>query len=270
MLFYKKPKPETAPADLAIRKSSLTDVPSWLIRYTCGTDDIQEFTRAGREVFWMLNLAAQRFGGRPLRKYRHILDFGCGAGRILQNIPFGHQISGCYVNADLISFVEDLFPEFDFYRNDFLPELKYRSETFDLVYSFSVFSHLSEEVEQKWLRELARVGQAGALYLVSVHGDWMIEETLNEERESAQAAGFYYRSVHQRTGSTLDFPIGYEASYHTSEYIRSRWSEHFEILQVLKGDQPSRYLWSNLAFRPTGTIEEFRPMGQDLVVMRKR
>jgi hypothetical protein len=37
----------------------------------------------GLEVFTMLDLAARRYGGKPIGEFERVLDFGCGAGRIM-------------------------------------------------------------------------------------------------------------------------------------------------------------------------------------------
>jgi hypothetical protein len=142
---------------------------------------------------------------------------------------------------------------------------------FDLIYSFSVFSHLDEEVEMIWLEELARVGKPRAGYLLTIHGDWFIETSLPPDEASAVAdRGFLWKPVYTRRGHPLDFPSYYECSFHTSRYIFENWSRWFEIIAVIKGDDPHRYLFDTFAFRSEGgDIDDFRPMGQDLVVARR-
>jgi hypothetical protein len=57
--------------------------PVEFLQYTCGTQDYDEYQRSGREVFTMLDLAARRYGGKPICEFKRALDFGCGAGRIM-------------------------------------------------------------------------------------------------------------------------------------------------------------------------------------------
>jgi SAM-dependent methyltransferase len=145
---------------------------------------------------------------------------------MMQYIPGGPKLYGCDVSKPVVSFTRNRYPHATVYTNDPTPPLDFRDGLFDLVYAFSVFSHLSEDVETSWLRELRRVGAPACLYLLTVHGDWFIEAALGAEQAQAAAAGFYFRNVHTRINTELDIPQGYEASYHTSGYIRRAWSRH--------------------------------------------
>jgi len=250
--------------------SQMRTPPIEYIRYTCGHENFGEYQRSGFEMFTMLDLAARRYSGKRICEFERVLDFGCGTGRILQYVCEGPRLFGCDVSKPLVLFTRRSWPNNTVYNNDLEPPLDFRDGLFDLIYSFSVFSHLAQDLEIRWLRELLRIGAPGCLYLLTVHGDWVIEATLGAEREQAEAAGFYFKNAHTRGTSDLEFPIGYENSYHTSGYIRDIWSRLFEICSVIRGDNPSNYLWGDERFAPEGNIERFRPMGQDLVVMRKR
>jgi len=247
------------------------EVPADLVKYTCGPISFEEFLRSGAEVYTMLDLAARKHGNRKMRQFGSILDFGCGCGRILRFLAGASPaLHGCDINAKVAAVAGQSVPTAQVYQNALTPPLRYEDAEFDLVYSFSVFSHLTQQVEDEWLKELVRVGKPGCLYLLSVHGDWFIEATLGPDADAARAAGFSIRNVHERSGIDLDFPAYYEASYHTSEYIRRAWTAYLEIVDIVRGDDPSRYLWNDLQFEPLGTLPAVRPMGQDLVVGRKR
>lgn len=189
------------------------DLPKALIRYTCGHDDVAEYERSGREVASMLTLASLQYFGRPLDAFPRVLDFGCGAGRLQTHLR-PESMTGCDVNPLVIEYCREAFPDRSFVKNDFEPPLPFDDGTFDAIISFSVFSHLERAIEDAWLEELRRVGAPGCVYLLSVQGDWMIEQTLGEEKGLASDMGFYYRRVHQRHGSLLDFPDGYESLPH--------------------------------------------------------
>jgi len=258
------------PIEDVIRLAAAPRPPVELIRYVAGTEDYDEFLRSGAEVFTMFDLAARQYGGKPIAEFQKVLDFGCGIGRVLQFVPNGPALFGCDISRPAIEYTKKSFPRAAIHCNALMPPLEYADGSFDLLYSYSVFSHLTLDVENTWLDELNRVGAKGCLYLVTVQGDWMIEATLGDERTKAEQLGFYFKFVHGRNRTEYDFPDYYESSYHTARHIRAHWSECFDVVAVVKGDDPSRYLWGNLRFEPNGNIPFFRPMGQDLAVMWKR
>lgn len=221
----------------------------------------------------MLNLAAVKHSNKKLHQFECILDFGCGAGRLIQFIPnAAHQrIHGCDINKPLIEFVNEKFPAVTTSVNNFTPPLIYPPEMFDLIYSFSVFSHLDQEGELAWLQELSRVGKKDAIYMITIHGDHFIDHLLPGQRNEINLkGGFYYMDVHTRDNSEMDFPIGYEASFHTHDHIHKSWSRWFNILEIYPGASTNEYLWADAPMSLVADLATVRPMGQALVVMRKK
>lgn len=239
-----------------------------LIRYVVGHEDPNLFVESGRNVFTMFQLALLRNFGQTVQDFERVLDFGCGIGRLLQYVSEGVDIAACDISDPAIEYLRGAFPGVNSTKGPLYPPSAYRSGQFDLVYSFSVFSHLRLDAERIWLRELYRLGKPGCVYLLTVHGDWFIDATLGDRVAEAREAGFLYRDVHSRSGSNLDFPDYYEASYHTSNYIRQVWSALFDVVEIIKGDDPARHLWGELTFGPD-SVPPLMPMGQDLVVLRK-
>jgi SAM-dependent methyltransferase len=246
--------------------------PMELIQYTCGTDDPCEYVRSGQEVATMFTLAATRYGG-ALDSQGAVLDFGCGSGRLLGGMNFGQApVTGCDVGAPVAAFSKEFYPNARVFHTDLMPPLPFSDGEFGLVYSFSVFSHLTEEVERAWLEELRRVGSKDCLYLITVQGEWMIEATLEaQEQADIRRRGFGFKKVHGKRNDDLDFPDYYESSYHTKQYICDHWSKLFNIIDMIKGDDPRKYLYDGLKFESEGgCVPDFRPMGQDLVIARRR
>lgn len=245
-------------------------VPAALIRYTCGYDDYEAYLLSGFEVASMLNLALYKNFRKLISDFSGVLDFGCGSGRIARFMTPSGKFEGCDVNRAVAEFCRDTLSHGNFHQSPLMPPLRFADGQFDLIYSFSVFSHLRLDVEEAWLAELARVGAPGCVYLLTIQGDWMIEATLGDHADEVRTQGFHYREVHGRNNTEADFPDYYESSYHTSEWVRAHWSKHFEIVDIIKGDDPSRYLSPDLDFIPRGNVPLIRPMGQDLVVAVKR
>jgi len=108
-----------------------------------------------------------------------LLEFGCGWGRILRfwlrDLP-PHQIYG----ADCFSYavnwlrrtrnpahVLHVAPE---------PPLPADLPPFSLIYAFSVFSHLSEDLARRWIAELGARLRPGGLLVVTTRGRVFLDE----------------------------------------------------------------------------------------------
>lgn len=219
----------------------------------------------------MFEAAAIKHAGRRLHEFSSVLDFGCGAGRLMQFLPCSLSIAGCDVNGPLVTFMNNWFPHADVYQNSPEPPLKWPDGAFDLVYSFSVFSHLKQDSQSRWLAELDRVGRPGCLYMITVQGDWWIESKFDQAQQKMfRSAGFWYFDIHKSHTGEMDFPENYGSSLHTSDYVRENWGQMFDILQIYKGRPPMLYDDPALSDAHRSALETSRSMGQDLVVMRKR
>lgn len=89
-----------------------------------------------------------------------ILDFGCGWGRItrsfLRDVEPAH-LWGVDASADRIAACRDTSRWGNFRLIDPYPPVEFADATFDLIYSYSVYSHLSEDIHKQWLDEFARI-----------------------------------------------------------------------------------------------------------------
>lgn len=99
----------------------------------------------------------ERFSGRALSEAR-ILDFGCGYGRILRSLYYYTDPSNLYGcdswDVSLRICQEDgLLGQFAL--SDDLPRSLPFPSPFDLIYAFSVFTHLSERATKQCLSTLA-------------------------------------------------------------------------------------------------------------------
>jgi SAM-dependent methyltransferase len=105
-----------------------------------------------------------------------ILDWGCGPARIIRHMRqclegYPLTLTGSDWNPRSIAWSGAQFPGIDFVANGFLPPLPFDAGSFDVVYNFSVLTHLSEAVQRAWLVELERVLKPGGLLICSTQGD---------------------------------------------------------------------------------------------------
>jgi 2-polyprenyl-3-methyl-5-hydroxy-6-metoxy-1,4-benzoquinol methylase len=92
--------------------------------------------------------------GASLRPGQRLLDFGCGWGRIARMFMrdvSAQDIHGIDVDPEFIALCRELFLSDNFSVCPPIPDGSLRAESFDLIVSYSVFSHLSEAATRAWL-----------------------------------------------------------------------------------------------------------------------
>ena len=109
--------------------------------------------------------AANRIG-LPLDSSTRALDFGFGWGRIsrvfMQHLSMSN-IHGLDVDPWFVDITRDLFQSNQFQVCSPFPPSAYADASFDLIYSYSVVSHLSEAACQAWMGEFARLLRPGGM-----------------------------------------------------------------------------------------------------------
>ena len=211
--------------ELAFRVAGGTDREHF---YRSGRQSVEDFER-------MLALV-----GTSLADYRTILDFGCGCGRImlwLRDLVGGHELHGVDIDERAIAWATEHLPWATFKVNQPLPPLDYPDGFFDLVVNHSVFTHIDEEYQDKWLAELRRVTKPGGHLLLSVHGETAFrafEDGLRAAdrdpypaREQLARAGI----VHVRDDNFVGgpFPDFYHSTFHSPWYVHEHWSQFFTV-----------------------------------------
>jgi SAM-dependent methyltransferase len=148
-----------------------------------GTADVDMFLSSGRaHSDYLRELLAGV--GRPLGEMGAILDFGCGCGRIARWLSdlSRTQLNGCDYNRELVEWCDGNLGFMHTRKTDLQPPLPYPDDSFDFLYAFSVFTHLSVESAARWMAELRRVVKRGGLVWFTIHGESYRERLLPEEK----------------------------------------------------------------------------------------
>jgi SAM-dependent methyltransferase len=108
-------------------------------------------------------------------------------------------------------------------KNELSPPLDYESGSFDLCYAVSVFTHLTEAMQDAWLSELKRVIRPGGILLVTLSGEGDLVRTTPAEQDRF------------RKGEVVVVDGGYAGTnicgaYHPESYVRKKWSRYFKVL----------------------------------------
>ncbi|MFH0929691.1 MAG: class I SAM-dependent methyltransferase [Candidatus Moraniibacteriota bacterium] len=171
--------------------------------------------------------------GKNMRSFEKILDFGCGSGRTLINFFELYpeiKFFGTDIDPEAISWCQKNLRFAQFSTNKHLPELAYPPATFDFVYAVSVFTHLDEDFQYKWLEELKRVTKPGGIMLLTFHGEHCWQNLEKEEIEELKNKGFLFRKPFLLKGILPDW---YQTAFHSEKYIRENYVKYFELLDYL-------------------------------------
>ncbi len=173
-----------------------------------------------------------RHFGKHIGDFRRILDFGVGCGRVLRPIARTYPnvaMTGTDIDPEAIAWLATNYGEFGtFITAPHTPPIVLPGRSFDLIYAISVFTHLPEDMQWHWLSELVRLLDDNGIAIITVHGENYLKQFPEEQQAAAAASGgFLYNDAASETDG---LPAFYKNSYHTETYVRSRWSEYFDII----------------------------------------
>ncbi|WP_062358317.1 class I SAM-dependent methyltransferase [Pseudoxanthomonas mexicana] len=138
--------------------------PEELQRNTTGLSS--EATLRQAFAFYEDVVNAHSIAGRPLNEDSRVLDFGFGWGRIsrvfMERVRVGN-IHGVDVDPSFTALTNEFFGTGNFSTCGAFPPTKLNAGTFDLVFAYSVFSHLSGPACHAWMEEFHRILKPGGL-----------------------------------------------------------------------------------------------------------
>jgi SAM-dependent methyltransferase len=201
--------------------------PPSLIHLVAGHFDAAAFYQNGRLGADCIGAVLER-NGIDMRRILSILDFGCGCGRIFRfwNDVKGPKFHGSDYNRKLVNWCRHYLPFGEFKTNKLQPPLDFPDETFGLVYAISVFTHLGEELQIPWIRELRRICRPGGFVLLSVHGESYLDQMPEKERERFNAGRLaVIRGKYSGTNIC--------GVFHPEPYVRNILAEGFRVLDFV-------------------------------------
>jgi SAM-dependent methyltransferase len=162
---------------------------------------------------------------------KSVLDFGVGCGRVMRwwsDWSNRIQFWGTDINASLIEWCNNNLA-FGTYRvNGLRPPTEFQDSEFDLIYAFSVFTHLSFDTQRAWLAELARILAPAKYLLLSAHGDLLAKYLPAVAYEEYKSLGRYIMTQ-DAEGQNLC------ASYQSREFCEELFSPEFVVVDYLPG-----------------------------------
>jgi SAM-dependent methyltransferase len=201
------------------------------------------FLETGRRSLEDLEAALAAVGD-TLSSHESILEFGCGCGRIMrwmEDLGRARKLAGTDIDARAIEWASENLPFARFDVNEGLPPTRYGDGEFDLIINHSVFTHLDESYQDRWLAELQRITAPAGLVVLSIHGEHAFrvsEEQLEvgsrqrrEWRGVLERDGILFVSDDSYVGSA--FPDFYHTAFHAPWYVFEHWGRWFDVLAYL-------------------------------------
>jgi SAM-dependent methyltransferase len=209
----------------------------------------------------------------PLGADASVLDFGCGWGRVIRffvkDVP-PERLVGMDIDERAIAAARSTNRWCRFEVSNVLPPSPFPDESFDLVYAYSVFSHLSEEAHLLWLREFERILKSDGVLLLTTLGRAFIERSSGWASGEGEPVADWQRTA----ASSFPDPEAALAAYDRGEYcygvideeqnphfgfsaipepyVRTVWGRHFNVRQILRPGAPFQTLIACTKPTPTG------------------
>jgi SAM-dependent methyltransferase len=168
-----------------------------------------------------------------------LLDFGCGWGRLTRyfarDVDSGN-LYGCDPVEEILDVCRRTRVPAELTRSEFLPERLPFAESFDLAFSFSVFTHISEQAACHCLEALHAGMRPGGVLIVTVRPPEYAE--LNELMQPVRGELDPERAQHLFVPHAADpshpqfggEEMHFGEAVITLPYVRERWSDLFELV----------------------------------------
>jgi SAM-dependent methyltransferase len=199
------------------------------------------FSEKGRQHAETIRGLAARHGA-DVGAGLDVLDFGCGAGRIARwlapdVIAAGGTFTGSDLNPKLVAWCAANLPG-RYLSNGLKPPLDLPARSRDLVYGYSVLTHLTEAKSRAWLAELARVIRPGGLAVLSFH-----DEAYAGRWGPPEVAGELAHRPYVVWNNALE-GSNYMSAWTTQAHLAALAGHAFEVLEIVPGrtDEPAQAL----------------------------
>lgn len=192
----------------------------------------------------------------PLLPHHRVLDFGCGWGRVIRFFLKEIEPDNLYgidINERAIAACQATNRWCRFLRTAVFPPTDFESDSIELVYAYSVFSHLSEDAHERWLEEFSRIITPGGVIILTTFPRGLLElcakwsvsdpdesfEASRVGRRAVEALGAPGRLAAYDRGEFCYGPHDTLEHFGTTcipeQYVRQVWSKYFRVLDYVRG-----------------------------------
>ena len=233
----------------AVGEGSTYIEPGWLDRFAELWESLGPETRTA-----LLDLLPEDFSFDGSR----VMDFGCGAGRTLRHFKSEAEraeIWGVDIDGPSIELLrETVSPPFHLTQSGYWPPLDLPDDSFELIWSISVFTHLTDN-SIPWLLELHRLLKPGALLIATYMGRWTSELLAHEPWDEDRVGMNVLRHNHPASDGG---PLVMMSDW----WVQEHWGRLFEVVRI--APQIHNQSWAVLRKREVSlTVEDVARPGDD-------
>jgi ubiquinone/menaquinone biosynthesis C-methylase UbiE len=228
--------PETQPSEHETCSCGLS-IPPARLRLGYGTTTGEYLSSGERDVARMLELA--EVSGLVLAERDRVLDFGCGAGRMIRHLsPLAStcEVWGTDICAEFVYWcLQHMDPPFHFVTTSTIPSLPFEEQYFDLIYAGSVFTHI-DDLAPAWLLELRRVLSKKGRAYITIHDEHTARLLDTRFREHPFAVKMRSCAAYDQLSS--DFKMvaigrGFQSNvFYHSDFFSMMVSPMFDVLSI--------------------------------------
>ncbi len=178
-----------------------------------------------------------------------ILDWGCGAGRITRHLAAlkpNASIYGCDTSESMIEWNKISDSTTTYSTIDHFTPVLYAPGFFNLVFGFSVLTHIDASQQKEWLEELYRILDTNGILLITTQGNLYFQKLLPAEKKKLAKKGMVTKSF-QKKGHRM------MSTYHDAIQFKQLVTKYFDVLEFHEGQ-----------------INKEKAGGQDVWVLRKK
>jgi SAM-dependent methyltransferase len=211
-----------------------------------------------------LEMALNR-NGWSLQGFSSILDFGCGPGRLSEQLCWlvpNAELYGCDVDPMAVAEAQHSCPRGNFHANEGMPPLEFEDAKFDLVWCWGVFTNISENSQKAWLKELARVLRPGGVLLSTTHSYEHLKRMAifsPDHIDKYKLPGTVDEFIDSECGFHYVSPPNWHPDYGwaviSKDYVTNNWPDYSGLSMVEYSE---------------GAFETFPEGCQDIVLMSKK
>jgi SAM-dependent methyltransferase len=170
-----------------------------------------------------------------LRDARAILELGCGGSRVIRHLRCidGIRLVGTDVDERSVKWCRENIPNIEFHRNNEQPPLNFADkESFDLIFAYSVFTHIPIDLQIPWLKEIRRILRPGGFFIGTVTGEKKLKETAGaDEIKCLQQEGHFTLYSDDDNASASTQLAGSWDVFQTKDYVLETFSSVMKVLQ---------------------------------------